>query len=297
LTRGRLAVGITALLAGAGAGLAGPGCHSTDGPGVYEPCRAGCAAGRCEWVGRYLSPTGFACLTACGADADCPATKTGGGALCVSGLCRPAACRDDELPDPADPAVACDQGNLRRCTEIPSPPCSVCPVCGAADFCDLDTETCRPMKQHGQPCTTSAECPSGDCRLFTRTDGSVLFDGKRYCRFPTGDPCWEGDPCFCSGGACSFSCRDDSACEGTTCTSAGRCYRACTSSAATCGPSAICDNVSAVTTPVFACTATGPRPPRAEGVPCDQDAECISSTCCPAATGETWGHCAGAAGC
>jgi hypothetical protein len=236
----------------------------------------------------------------CHADTDCPPLDDGSAAMCLGTWCRTPAC---SAPLGAEwPSVACVDGTIHRCEELATPPCSQCPVCDlTTQACDRSTETCVPKKEHGQPCGASDECHSGRCEIV-EVGGTLLFDGKPHCVFPVGDSCWPGDTCWCDAGACVLGCEQSS----SSCTdgqdictfpdpssTSGTCRRSCAADPTVCGPGASCTGSD------YTCAAAAgsPRPPRAAGVPCQADAECVSGMCCPAATDETWGHCASDLGC
>ena len=296
---GRVSAAISAIALGAAVVGCGGDALVPVKTRLYEQCTGPgtCTSSTCQMVGPS-APDDLRCTLACVTDADCPPPEDGSAAVCIHTWCRTAACAG-----PVGPGFACVDGTIHRCDDLAAPPCSQCAVCdGATQACDRSTETCVAKKEHGQPCADPAECKSDRCEIV-EVGGTPLFDSKAYCVFPVGDACWPGDPCNCDLGACVLGCDSSApACgDQEICTvqdassSSGTCRRSCAADPAVCGTDGICTDVSGSS--VCAAPAGSPRPPRTAGVPCQADAECLSGTCCPAANGETWGHCANDLGC
>lgn len=282
------------------------GCGSAEQAGLeaYATCMRddstrSCAVGACD----YDPYMGFTCQLDCEADADCPARADGTPTICGDGTCRPIAC----VGSPAIEGLACVDGTLQRCEALANPPCSRCPVCGEGEYCS--EEMCWPVKEPGQPCDNKlSQCPqSSSCNQLALTNGEVLYGGQTFCSLPVGSPCWPGDPCFCSDGACTYACESDEDCkDGTECVAKGSgdfqptCRRRCDSAnPGACDAHAICGDISLATSvgEVNVCMADGERPPRPQGFPCQAPVECTSGVCCPATDGDAWGRCAGDRGC
>jgi hypothetical protein len=278
------------------------GCGSDDeGRPAYARCQDAtdvCAVGTCD----YDPFMGYTCEIDCQSDSDCPAPPDGGLAICGEGTCRPTPCDDRSGLE----GIACVDGTLQHCDALSDPPCSQCPVCPEGEHCVA--EACLPDKAAGQPCDpTLSECPGGStCRSLVLTNSELLYGGQSFCSLPVGSPCWPGDPCFCSEGACTFSCESDDDCsDGSECVSKGgtdfspTCRRRCEpAEEGTCGEGAVCMDIGLATTvsEVNVCKADGERPPRPEGFPCMTDAECSAGACC-APVNDDWGRCSGDAGC
>jgi len=184
-------------LAGRGTVLAGlllayPSCGS-DGnqpeyTADYEPCESSdeCASDAC--VNDPREGPGKLCSPSCEADADCPAAPDGP-ASCVRGSCMPPC--SGSLPLSKQ---FCDDGVIRDCADVESPPCDQCSdaQCESGLFCG-DNGQCTAQYEGGEGCSDDQECISGTC-------------SARVCELPLNAPCVDGDPCLCMSGFCTREC-------------------------------------------------------------------------------------------
>ena len=260
------------------------------------------------------------------------------GQTCPSGFCANGVCCDSDCTAPcatclANSGAAEDGvcGLTNAATYVPacagyacSGSSDACPTscdelsdCQTFFHCDMPSQKCVPVKQPGEPCTTSSECESNHCedgvccssfcpachactkKLTGKQDGECApafagTDPQHDCPQDLGFP----SSCLADGtcdgvGNCRIFAPPTTPCGPTTC-SAGQVSGmlcngtgTCASGSASCGAypciGAVCSKTCAEDTDCagigFCSTAATCEPRRANGSPCDSPNQCISNLC------------------
>jgi len=266
-----------------------------DGGGVRDGARPGATIGReCDTSADcggtavcttlYRSPSsGFQdqiCTHACTSDPDCtdvdPTLSTS--FVCGVGEGGAAVCVPDCVSSRGN--VVCDaEGESVACTAAPS---SFCEACGCGD---PTAPRCAPgvgcmgLSDVGGECRQDDDCRTGNCSTYAGV-----------CRVPVGSPCSATDCDLCTtwtgGSSCTRRCSYDADCNGQQClgdTSADyfTCRPNCSAFADPSCPG-MCRYPRDATQLYCDCSsATCPTltAPRATGVLCSHDSQCVSDEC------------------